>query len=458
MNDSPSPTAETPFWSNRRLQLVIIFLVALALRGAFVVHYGPILTNDSTYYLSVAEGIQQGNGLGLPYRSPPMYPLFLASILSVVPSHVAVIWAQAVLGALACVFVAMTCQRLFRPAVAFWFGLAVAVYAPMASYCVPLLRETMIGLGVSVTVYFVVRSLQDPRMRWLWCAGVAYSFTVFNQATFIFFVGWLGIAYWIHSRSLKTAIVRVIPVIACIAATIGVWSARNFHMTGHFIPISADHLGYFFLEGIMDANKEKKALTPAQLQYLGIPEDDPYNTYGGMRDYYWGLGPYSGTGGLERKLKDGPVLFHRALKLAQHDPKKYLRFSVQRLHRLWCKDLWVERTEESYLNLRPLDRFRETKRIGPMTIVLIVYAFGYSSLLGMVIFGKRTLVLLVPIVAMLSFHMWVHAETRYALAIHPYLLIYSLLAVMFLWLRVIRQRKIEKIIGDILTSSDNLRA
>lgn len=438
------------FWSRTWLQLVIVFAAAFLMRAFFVVHYGPILTNDSTYYLGVADGIREGKGLGLPYRSPPLYPLFLAVIHSVGSSHWVIIWVQAVVGALTCVVLEATCQRLIKPKLAFVLGLAVALYIPMAAFCVTVLRETIIGLGISLVTYCLVRSLLEQRLRWCWATGAAGAFTLFNQATFVFFPFWVGLVYWIHARSWKNAFMRILPIVACYAVAVGSWTARNYHVTGHLIPLSADHIGYFLLEGIMDANKEAKALTPGQIRRLGIVEDDPYNTYAGMRDQYWGLGNAEGLGGLERKLKDGPVLFSRAVRLVLHEPGKYLRFSLQRLHRLWFKDLWAERTEESYLNLRPLDEWRATHNVGALIVVVVIYAFGYSSLVGMVVYRKPLLGLLVPVVTMLSFHAWVHAETRYALAIHPYLLIFSLLAAIFVWQRLIQRKPTTEIRAAVL--------
>jgi len=444
------PAQTSSAWTKPAVVLATVFLLAFVLRTAFVLYYGPILTNDSNYYLTVAQGIQNGEGLGLPYRSPPVYPLFLAAVASVWNSHHAVIWAQALVGAATCVVLAAVCRRLFQPRIAFLLGILVALYIPLAAFCVTVLRETLIALGVACTTYCVVRAMQEDKPAWHWATGAACVFTLFNQATFIVFPFWLGLAYWIHTRNWKAAAIRIVPVVACMAIAMATWATRNYLRTSHFIPLSADHIGYFFLEGIMDANKEAKALTPAQMQHLGVAEDDPYNTYQGMRDYYWAFVQTNGASTLERKLRDGPVLFSRAVRLVRYEPGKYLRFSLQRLHRLWMKDLWVEQTESSYLNLRPLDRFRQGRRPLALVVVLAVYLFGYSALIGMAVFGKRTLGLLAPPVAMLAFHMWFHVETRYALAVHPHLLIFAVLAVLYLWLRLVGKRPTEEIRSSIL--------
>jgi hypothetical protein len=222
------------------------------------------------------------------------------------------------------------------------------------------------------------------------------------------------------------------------------WGGRNYARTGHFIPLLADHLGSFILEGIMDANKSgNKVLTADQIQYLGISPDDPYNTYVGIRDNYW-------QGGIDRMVRDGPILMSRALHLIRHDPLNYIRFSLQRLHRLWFKDLWVERDETGYLNLRPLDRIRKEYGLVGKAFAAIVYLFGYGAGIAMLLFGKRILALAVPAVTVLTFHMWVHAETRYALSIHPHLLIMSVLAVVLLWQRFVRRRPAQEIKEGLL--------
>src|SRR5262249_33054478 len=150
-----------------------IFVVALLLRGACLLYYGPTLTNDSYHYLTVAQSVLDGRGFGLPYRSTPGYALFLAGVLWVAPSHWAIVWAQAVLGALTCVVLATACERLFQPRVALCLGLGVASYIPLAAFCAMVLRETLIAFAVSVTTYCLVRSIREKRQGWHWATGAA---------------------------------------------------------------------------------------------------------------------------------------------------------------------------------------------------------------------------------------------------------------------------------------------
>ena len=137
--DAPQPSS---FWQNAGGQLGVVFLLAVLLRLVFVLYYGPILTNDSYYYLSVANNVLEGKGFGLPYRAPPVYASFLAAVLAVADSHRAIVVAQALLGSLTCVVLAAVCRRIFQPRMAFLLGLAVALYVPMAAFCTTVLRET----------------------------------------------------------------------------------------------------------------------------------------------------------------------------------------------------------------------------------------------------------------------------------------------------------------------------
>jgi hypothetical protein len=446
MTELPSSSS---FWTSNQRQLILVFVVALILRFWFVFHYGAIQTNDSAYYLTLAHDVLNGKGLGIPHRAPPVYPLFLASVLAVWDNVWAILWAQVLLGAVTCVVLAATCQRLFQPRLAFILSLAVALYVPMAAFCAVVMRETLITFGISVTTYFLVRVLHQPAPRWVWATALGCVFTFFTQFTFLFFPLWAGLAYWIHTRSFKRAFQWAWPIAACLAASLGFWAGRNYLVTQRFIPLSTDHIGYFLLEGILDANENDKSLTPDQKAHLGLAPDDPYTSYKGMRDHYWEGGL---AGGVDRKLQDGPLLLSRAVKLIQYQPGKYLRFCVKRLHRLWFKDLWVERTEESYLNLRPLDRFRR-QGMAALAVTALIYAFGYGGVVAMALFGRQTLALLVPVVTMLSFHVWIHAETRYALPIHPHLLIFSLLTLVGLFRLLLQRRSLHEIRADLMANS-----
>jgi 4-amino-4-deoxy-L-arabinose transferase-like glycosyltransferase len=324
----------------------------------------------------------------------------------------------------------LICQRIFQPKLAFWLGLAIALYIPLAIWCVMVMRETLIAFLVAITTYCLVRALQEPGPRWYWITGLSFVLTFFCQPTFFSFPLWMGLAVWIGARNFRKAVLSLVPLLVCTIVAISLWTVRNWLLTSRFIPLTGDHIGCYFYLGVMNVNQtETGALTRAQIRYLGVAEDDPYNTYHGLVDHYV-------RGSLETRLRDGPELLSRALRLIRYQPTKYFGFTLKRFHRLWLKDLWAERTEESYINLRPLDQFRTKHTIGRRLIVGLIYAFGYSSLLGIVLFWRQTLGLLVPILSLLSFHVWMNAETRYALAVHPYILIYCMITVFYLYQRL----------------------
>lgn len=448
MTEAHQERTSTGFWQNTKLQFTVVFAVAFLLRVGCILYYGPILTNDSTYYLNLAKGILTGEGLGLPSRVMPLYPIFVAACRLVSESHWMILWAHAAMGALTCMLLFTTCRRLFQPKFAFCCGLAVSLYIPLAAFSALLLRETMIAFTVSVVTYCLTRLLQERTMRWAWATGIAYVATVFVQPTFVPFVGVLGMGLWVLSHSWRTAVRLTLPVIACLGIVLSLWATRNYLVTQRFIPFAGDHIGCYFLEGLMDANdlKGDKGLRPDQLAHLGISEEDPYITYSRLRNNYI-------KADLDTKLRDGSMLFSRALRLVVHEPVNYLRFSLKRLHWLWMKDQWVQLTEGDYMHLRPLDTLRAEHGLLGKLVSAILYLFGYGSLFAMILFWKRLAGLILPILTVLGLHMWIHAETRYALAIHPHILVFSLLTVTYLWQRVVRRQSMGQIESALMSQN-----
>lgn len=435
MTESHEDRSSTGFWQNTRLQFATVFAVAFLVRVVCILHYGPILTNDSTYYLNLARGILAGEGLGLPSRVMPLYPLFVAACRLVSESHWMILWMHALMGAMTCVMLFATCRRLFQPKFAFGCGLAVSQYIPIAAFSALVLRETMIAFTVSLVTYCLTRLLQERTMKWAWGTGFAYVATVFVQPTFVPFVAVMGVGWIVLDRDWKAAVRFTVPVMVSLVMALSVWTVRNYLLTQRFIPFAGDHIGCYFLEGIMDANdlKGDKGLRPDQLAYLGISEDDPYITYSRLRENYI-------KADLDTKLRDGPVLFSRTLRLVVHDPWQYLAFSLKRLHRLWMNDFWVERIDDGYMNLRPLDAFRARHGVIGTLVSIPFHLFGYAALLSIVLYRKRAAPLLAPIITVLGLHMWIHAEARYALSIHAHLLVLSITAVCLLWLRFARKK------------------
>jgi predicted membrane-bound mannosyltransferase len=117
--------------------LLIVFLGALLVRLIYLwelrdADVSFILVGDAYLYDRWAREIARGDWLGrAPFYQAPLYPYFLAALYKLLaPSLVVVRLVQALLGATACVLLALAGRAFFSPAVGLIAGGILAAYAP----------------------------------------------------------------------------------------------------------------------------------------------------------------------------------------------------------------------------------------------------------------------------------------------------------------------------------------
>lgn len=158
----------------RRLTLVAIALCAFALRATHVgtILHSPVretLVEDARAYQLEALRL---TGADSASREGPSflnlgYPYALAAVYSVVGVRVgAVLFAQAGLGALSCVLLALAARRLFASdAAAIVAGSALALYRPAVFYDGLLLTPSLTSFAVVVSMCFAVAGSGARRWR-----------------------------------------------------------------------------------------------------------------------------------------------------------------------------------------------------------------------------------------------------------------------------------------------------
>ncbi len=158
--------AGSPRWWS--LALVAIFLLALAVRVVLIVEssdsaYHRYLVLDAATYHRIAVHGDPGE----PYWQPPLYPWFLRGIYAVVggPNPIAVRFVQALLGALTAVLTALVARRFAGAGAATAAGIAVSLYAPLATLDAELLPGS---LATFLMTLFVLLLLARGRDRSIW--------------------------------------------------------------------------------------------------------------------------------------------------------------------------------------------------------------------------------------------------------------------------------------------------
>src|SRR5882672_9097088 len=119
-----------------------VFMAAWVVRLAYVaeIHKAPyfdVPLVDGANYFRTAAAIASGDLLGGPrvFWQPPLYPYFLAALLSVLgPRMGAIYGVQGAIGALSCVLVYFIGRRLFSERAALWAAGIMALYGPLVYF------------------------------------------------------------------------------------------------------------------------------------------------------------------------------------------------------------------------------------------------------------------------------------------------------------------------------------
>jgi tetratricopeptide (TPR) repeat protein len=218
------------------LRYLATFAVAFAVRLVHVwqIHRAPfftVLMGDSRSYDEWARRIAGGEWIGRDvFYQAPLYPYFLGGLYAIAGHHLLLVrLVQAVLGSLACVFLALAATRFFSPRAGLVAGLMLALYAPAIFFDGLIQKSTLDVFFVCLALWLLSRtinaetaepaeikehkerrnSLRVPRVlrssSWPWLAlGLAIGALSLTRENAIVFT--VVIAVWaILPKSVKTA-------------------------------------------------------------------------------------------------------------------------------------------------------------------------------------------------------------------------------------------------------------
>lgn len=156
--------------ADRRLRLLVVFVVALALRLAYLLQIRDnvsfqIIAVDSEFFDLRALEILRGDFWGSEvFYSAPLYPYFLALIYAVGgPSFLLVRIVQIVLGSVTAVLVVLVAERMFEEPVPLVAGLLSALYAPFIFFDASILGATLaVCLATLSVLLFSLALLKNP--------------------------------------------------------------------------------------------------------------------------------------------------------------------------------------------------------------------------------------------------------------------------------------------------------
>jgi 4-amino-4-deoxy-L-arabinose transferase-like glycosyltransferase len=243
--------------------------VAAALAAAFIVRVlfaflywvDKPLTHDEVEYLSLARNLAEGHGFTYDAREPsnaqperfgraPLYPFFLSLVArgtsgaTLVP---AIKIAQAALGTVTVLLVALVARRTSGGRAEAWTAWIAALYPPLAWLSSYVLSETLYTVLAFANVLALSRLLDgargggpsDPRAHARWrlglYTGILGGLAALTRPAHLFFVMLAGLwLLWKRRPSLAAV------VIVGAALVIGPWTVRNYNAYGRVVLIASE--------------------------------------------------------------------------------------------------------------------------------------------------------------------------------------------------------------------------
>lgn len=249
---------------SQRRALALVAAVALATSVTVALAVWPrqgLISNtaDPYHYLQIAREFVAGGDAAhrLTKRSASLYPLGIAALIEVAGDRPALVVAlQCLAFAFTCALVCDIGRRLYTLATGVVAGLLLACNPVPLRYVGDLQMETMLMAAVTLSVWTIVRLVEQPTTGRAVAAGAAATFAGLTKGVGLVPAACLG-AYllWQWARAWRGGARPPVPLepLLVLAATVVLllapWTIRNARLTGgEFVPI-APGLNDAFLRG-----------------------------------------------------------------------------------------------------------------------------------------------------------------------------------------------------------------
>jgi 4-amino-4-deoxy-L-arabinose transferase-like glycosyltransferase len=214
------------------------------------------LGGDWGLFIALAEGILSGSGMILEGRPtaeyPPLYPLFVAGVYWIAgPRPLALLSAQALIGALACPLIASMGRALSGPGAAALAGLLYALYPPFLQAEHLIMTEALFTFWVILTLYALLRLTRDVGPAAMALFGAASALGSLTKPSLALFpiVALLGLIVGGCRQFLRLA-ARGLIFALVFTALLTPWVLRNYRAFGEFVPLGTE-AGAVFYDGLL---------------------------------------------------------------------------------------------------------------------------------------------------------------------------------------------------------------
>lgn len=400
----------------------IIFIIAYILRISQVIHLFPSITGDALVYDGLGKDIMRWGIFTsemlqkFPLKDHPIYPIFLGIIYSVFGRDLFyVLVFQALIGALASVFVYLISREFFDSTVALISGTIAACYPVFIKLSNMLLSEGLYVFLFILSIWLIIKYMKSMKLYFLALSAIFLGLTILTRSVAILFIFLLIPYLFFYQRNkikLKQNIFNLVLFFLIFVCSILPWSIRNYYISGgYIIPVTGAPVGGLYV-----------SFCPYKGKIFGIrPDDDPVMVEA-------------------RKISSfkerNKLFFSKTIEFIKNNPRRVIKLEVLKIAYLWSPFDW------------------EILGDGQAR-----YNFGFVFILPFFIYGTvglirqkqlQSLILFLPIFYFQFIHLIYFALPRFRIGFEPFFIIIVAYGMRVLYGKVQRKRLLITVISLFL--------
>lgn len=425
-------------------KILFILIIAFMLR-IFIVFGLPVrkFENSIQRYHDTAVNLIEGRGYS-HFHSPPYYPtflkppvysFFLAGIYKMVGVNINVAKiVQAIFDSLACLLLFLLARNYFSRGVAFTVMFLAAICPITAVYANLLNPESLTLFFMALSLLFVSRSLVGNNVLDYFLAGLSVVLMGYCRPEFFIFVFiFFGVIFFIKkAQKLKLYLFYSLGVIVIMAP----WIARNYWLTGRFIPLSTGGVaGAALYWGTLGEEVD------SQENFYKFTDNNSEIKQLQARMHQYAVGNENNALDLEKASELGVIFRKMAIQKIKSDPKAYILTRLKSIPRVWIN---LHADEYTFLNTRKLrllhPDFQKILRYAkddPRELLILIakYAFFAINILYLLaaligIWASRSKIsqlafIIIPLICAQLLFLLIHISACYTVPYWPCIIFFS---------------------------------
>lgn len=414
-------TLKTTLRSSTFLHAVVIFLLAISIRAAYLyeIRDNPFfenLTLDQTSYDRWAMRIAGGDWLGKEiFYQDPLYPYFLGAVYSVIGRDL--FWVrmvQGVIGAISCALIFLLGNSLFSRKAGLLAGIFAAVYKPFI-YFDALLLKPVLGVFL-ICLFLVLLILARPRRSFfLWiAAGFVLGLLALVRANALALAA--GVLVWLFlvgrdRETLGYKCVASAGFLAGLLLVILTVCSRNYIVGKDFVLLTSQ-AGQNFYIGNNPSNTDGRYHPPDFIRPNPRYEQEDFRVRAEIA-----------TGKTLTPSEISSFWFGRAFHFIESEPAAWLKLTAKKFWRFWN---WYEVPDnQNYYFFR---RYSLIQRM-PLPDYRWVAAFALSGMVLLLPQWRKLFLLYMTVALYSGTVIAFYIFARYRVPLVPVLLLFAACAV-----------------------------